>query len=412
MNIKAYLSIGLSAFLLSCGLTTTPEEVEVLREDRIRDNAFIFGSDVGIKRVLAKQAKLGDFSVAGVNYATQTTRMDSATYVSNLDLIEHRLVDSLFIDSIPYPLNYSCKINLLALYWKFGTIVVGSDTVLSQQSLEENCVYVGDDSVESKGLQKVAVTASGWPSSSVTIKNGDYKMIGESWNNFGGYGYASTGGMTSFHKYREKYWPFGSYWYEVDADRISIRSYYFECSKISDVVKDPNLGSFVTALINSCAQFGPQGSSSDLEWKSAYTEEKSFAFNFSISGSFNESTWDPRVNSNFFDALAASTNKSWISKIDDDNAMTIKRVTKNIPSQYQASTVQLAGLATWFHDNIADRINYIQMPVRFGYVQHQIPNAVVSMHSVDHGTMKFRAMTSSGLGSNDIMTEYNSWSHK
>jgi hypothetical protein len=410
------LTFFLSVMLFSgCSSLVNDSQVETETNETFKENVYILGTEIdnvtSLRKISLAETNLN--KETEINNQNRVTFMSRNEYYGAVAAIEDSLQSSSFRKKVPVPLDYSCKINLSAMFWLYGTLVVENDTIVSTKIMKEQCVSLMSDSTVS--LSRIASSALKWPSSNVTISvNNKYKMVGESWNQFGGVGYASSGGKTTFHKYREKYWFLGKRWYELDADRISIRVYYFDCLKFSasstgnGVVDD-----FTHSVSNSCTQWGPQASSSDVERNSGYTEEKVFAVDVGVSGTVNNS-WSPVANSktNLFDYIAGITGMKWINKIDDDYSSKINKIIPSLPPVFRDGAAELSGMAHWFKSNISGQAARVSVPVKLGYVKNKVPSAVISLHSVNHGSMRFRAMSSSGLNETPVLTDRTSWEYK
>jgi hypothetical protein len=118
---------------------------------------------------------------------------------------------------------------------ELGTAVVGETQLFSAEMLAKQArermaaLHLQDDAAAAGdvvGETSQALTGVSWTASD---KQGDYKMIGYSYNDTTLVS-GTVGARTEFQKYREKYWWLGKRWYSLEANHMSLRVIVFSNS--------------------------------------------------------------------------------------------------------------------------------------------------------------------------------------
>lgn len=237
--------------------------------------------------------------------------------------------------SIERPLDYVCRLSLLAMGQNYEYIMTQSgDTLLSDKIIYEGCEYIGlecDDCDESseedpylkhKTLKKIAKEESF--ENEVSVEVYPYRMVASSFITNISSLYSSAGAETYFKK-RQQVWrgPFvGTVWRwaAFDPDRNGVRAYCFERCTV-------DAGALSCTKPTSSSDLDTSGDTEDI------TERCALRFGISVSGS-----------------------------IDDDG-----------PSDVSVSPV---------NDNVKE-----------------FNGGVVGLHYVKHKDIEFKAMTSKGFSS-------------
>ncbi|MGL1903751.1 MAG: hypothetical protein OCC49_16560 [Fibrobacterales bacterium] len=154
--------------------------------------------------------------------------------------------DSKFKKSIMRPLDYVCRISLLALNEQYESIQLRSgEKLLSDKLMFESCEYIGfvcegecDESSEEdpylKQSTNVALKTAETYASNITVEIYPYRMIASSFRGGISWIYSSAGSETYFKK-RQRVWRGWNgmvwRWADFDPDRNGVRANCFsECS--------------------------------------------------------------------------------------------------------------------------------------------------------------------------------------
>lgn len=296
-------------------------------------------------------------------------------------------------------MDYACDELLLALWNEYGTMVVDGNVVLDEAILKSTCKRISENSEKEILLAGRSAAGSNPPSEAIDRKY-PYKMIGNSWKNFNIGVYKSTGGETQFKKERTRYWVTG--WYDTDATRIGVRIYLFDC-------KDGNQGR--ACVLNR--------STSDWYANDDYVSKRDFAVGASVSGSLDGlyphiswTTAGEYLNRAAPFILDPGTVQSQINKANSLATTAVNYLPGKsgkvgdwlVDLVYGLSEFGsgLNGYYTAFYSILG--LN-AALP-NIGAVNLTVADGVISMHSVDHAGMKFRAISSAGLGSLNSYNQY------
>jgi hypothetical protein len=359
--MKKFLYMYTALVFVGCdgGSTAAVQSPSDPDASKYHENSFSFDSTVG-----------GTVAARTLSSKTTFTRkqLDSTVKVLATKLQQDRA----WANSLSKPVDYVCDELLLALFNQYGNVWIGDSLVLSQDLLKKMCKYTGENAV--KAAPRSAISAAGgWSlSSQADDRQYPYKMIGTSWANFDALVYKSTGGETDFQKYRRKYLT--SAWWGLDADHIGVRIYLFN--------KVP--------VLNNPAIFILQRSTSDFYSGSSSVSKREFAVGITIGGTFGGSLSSVDVT----------------KRLDLPNPTLVNAQFSNVVNKSGSGWVSQA--ANFVADNIADIYPAIfAIAQSLGYpnlsampADATVCAGVVSLHSVDHGSMKFRSVSGAGLSGN------------
>ncbi len=292
--------------------------------------------------------------------------------------IYNKLQNDSYTKDIPHLLDYACNELLLAIYHELGNVSVRDSIVMSKTVLMDNCTPVEN----SGGLAKSAATVN--PPTEVSNRQYPYKMIGKSWRNWDIGVYRSTGGETFFHKKRSIWGT--TKWWGLDAERIGVRSYFFSCPS----------SSYGTVLGNTCFH---TYSNSDWDKYDDAVQTQHWAAGGVISFSLNG--WLPT-------GLKYLPELPYYSLYKTDSYYTNGgREIVHLDSRYIDWTNKFLDetvnifFADLYAEDFIDWVNrgsIPRIPAIEGYTDsYWLADAVLSMHSVRHGSRQFTAISSSGL---------------
>lgn len=341
-------------------------------EGRYHEQAFQLGDDAD-PVVLAGRARSTDLEQA--EFGKEVERL--ATAITKKD----------FRSALKQPLDYRCDLIQLALLLEHGTLRVEGKEVVSIDSLRRTCRRVSDEAATlgAPGPQtqaQVAPPAGSWPAAEVDDRQYPYKMIGRSWHNFDVGVYKSTGAETQFQKYRKRGWWDVRAWWGLDADRVGIRTYYFDCPSVPAG----------HALATVCFGHSTRPSSSDWQANDDYVGERDMAIgagvNFNLQGwlpSGLQAKWDGH-----FETTVVPGFDPWQRVVTYTTAPDVPEFLAGIGRVYGMNRQEVAD---WL-----SRSWITSVPAINSGPAVSISNAALGMHSVNHGSMRFRAISSSGLG--------------
>lgn len=196
-------------------------------EGRYHEKSFSWSETTG---PLAKGSALLELARKETIFAT------ADDMIAAVQVLNDKLKDKDFTDSLWKPVDYACDELDLAVWNVYGTVVVGDSVVFDEELLKVRCRpseefmgrQDGHNEADSGLLMKTAFNWKWWKEAETEHRVYPYKLIGRSWNNFNIGVYKSTGGETQFKKHREKLWV--TKWWDTDASRIGIRIYLIDCS--------------------------------------------------------------------------------------------------------------------------------------------------------------------------------------
>jgi hypothetical protein len=314
-------------------------------EGRYHEKSFSWGESSG---GLPKASALAGIAGKQTTFATQDE------LVAAVKALDEKLKDHDFTDSLWKPVDYACDELDLAVWNEYGTVLLDDSVVFDATILKERCRSIDENRV----LRK---SASDNPPGEAIDRQYPYKMIGRSWDNFNLGVYKSTGAETQFKKRRSIWGVTG--WYDLDATRIGVRIYLFDCGK-SDV------GSRVCLL---------RRSTSDWYKNDDYVSKREPAFGINVGGTLTG--WMPNIG--WKPVWTPDQFNSRLSQIDE---------------QFHNAGLTYIDLTSWLGDFYEiTRAWTIPIP-DFGLMNLRVADGVMALHSVDHAGLKFRATSSSGLG--------------
>jgi hypothetical protein len=292
-----------------------------------------------------------------------------------------------FRNRLSLPLDYGCDLVQLALFQEHGTLRVAGIDVVGVDALRRSCRPLQSDepTVEKPARRTEAQDpppVGSWPASEVDDRQYPYKMIGRSWHNFDIGVYKSTGAETQFQKRRKRGWWDVTAWWGLDADRIGIRTYYFDCPSLPEG----------HPMQRVC--FGAPGRPSSSDWQAHddYVGERDMAVGGGIS--FNLQGWLPAGLKGVWNGTFDVTVVPGYDPYERVATYTqIPDVPKILLGVGQLYGMNRQDVANWFANSW---IPYV--PALNQGPSVSISNAAMGMHSVNHGSMRFRAISSSGLG--------------
>lgn len=369
MRRSGGLLIGALWLLTGCAVESSDD----IDEGRYHEQSFLLAKDDD-PVVVAGRARKTELSVE--RFGQEVERVAKA------------LTSKEFRAGLMQPLDFNCDLVQLALFSEHGTLSIAGQEVVGVDTLRKTCRAAASAegaTADAPGPRSQAQTppSSGeWPGSEVDDRQYPYKMIGRSWHNFDIGVYKSTGAETQFQKRRKRGWWDVTAWWGLDADRIGVRTYYFDCPSVPDD----------HALRRVC--FGAPGrpSSSDWQKNDDYVGERDMAISAGIS--FNLNGWLPSGLKGVWDGRFDVT---VVPGYDPYEGVATYTTAPDVP-EVLAGVGRARGMT---RQQVADWLSsswITKVPALDQGPSVSISNAALGMHSVDHGSMKFRAISSSGLG--------------
>jgi hypothetical protein len=286
--------------------------------------------------------------------AAQETRFDSESAL--LDAVRKLEADLRLpgrSDSLWKPVNAACDELDLALWNAHGRVFLRDSLILDKDILEARCRTLEGPAALSK--------SSSNPATEAVDRRHPYKMIGNSWKNFNALVYASSGGETQFKKNREKFGV--TAWYDTDAARIGVRSYLFDCT--------------VQVGRRICWQ---RASKSEAQANDDYVSVREFAAGLEIGVPLKD----------HMPELTRAPIPSW-------TPAQLRARVDALPENFSAGA-NFIDLRPFLGDyQVFTQSQGIKVPL-VGTVRLRVADAVLSLHSVDHAGLRFRAVSSVGLG--------------
>jgi hypothetical protein len=351
-----------ASWMTGCNLYD-PDQKSVVDTDKFHEKSFSWDTASHVTTIAARAANAPayNFTIA---------QLDSIVSATN-----KKLSNSSYTKSLWKPVDYSCDELEIALWNEFNTITVDGRILLNDSTVKSHCSYTGDEKITIASRSSAAGVN---PPSEAIDRKYPYKMIGRSWNTFDVGVYKSTGAETQFEKRRTS-WGVTA-WYDTDASRIGVRIYLFDCT---------GAGTKRACIL--------RRSTSDWYANDDYVSKREFAVGGSVSGTLNgiypEIGWVPVANKispmirdpaeiqSAIDRAAAATS----------DRILIRGIANELSEAYSHFYTSL-GLNTLTPD--------------LGFVALNVSDGVMALHSADHAGMKFRAISSSGLGAT---ASYNSY---
>lgn len=328
-------------------------------------------------------------------FIKRTAFASEAEYRQELDRIRSELDGKTFTGSLPRPDNAICDEVALAIAERLGEVSVAGTVLFDARQLRAACAPTGE--------QIVQIAAGAPPDRTVWATQRPWRMVGHSWfnNNYGVY--RSTGGETMFEKRREKF--FKTAWWGLDADRVGVRIYLFNCPSVP--VGHP--------FASTCFSDGGR-SYSDWDSGDDYVSVRDWAMG--IKASFNFNGFLPTGLKTvpqlpYIRIVPSNANQDWYGYYTSGG-----RPITNVPAD--ALRPELFGWQINFEGigtNFIDFVNNSEIPwipvIQGNANAVGIAEGVLTMHSVKHGSMEFRAISSAGLRSNLVHSwtsfDYVSW---
>ena len=324
--------------------------------------------------------------VVSAQGARPATTLSTKQFEQELKRVSTSLKDKTFRSTVPRPSDFDCDAVALALFAKYGTLRVAGREVISPARLRQACrPRAAATTVANPAATTMAATAAAaWPATEVNDRQYPYKMIGRSWHNFDVGVYKSTGAETEFQKHRQRVWWEDTRWWGLDADRIGIRTYYFDC---------PHVPAY-HALATTCFSAPGRPSSSDWQKNDDYIGERDLAVSAQVS--FNLDGWlptglKPRWNAyQMFEVSVEPGYDPWQKVATYTTVWQLNDVVARVAAPMGLGRQELA-------DFLSQAAITSVPDIRPGPTV-TIANAAMGMHSVNHGALKFRAVSSSGFG--------------
>lgn len=390
MKKKHLFLLGiLTSSLVACNdVDQAVNTVEETDPDTYHENVFSWDNP-----------KSNSLGFAARSAGSKITEVSNAEADSISRITEKKLESRTYSKSLWKPVDYACDELALALWNEYGTIVVDGKTVLDESILKSSCKNISEEQPE-VDLVAGRVAAGSNPPSEAVDRKYPYKMIGNSWKNFNIGVYKSTGGETQFKKERKRFWVTG--WYDTDATRIGVRIYLFDCQ---------SSGQGRACVLNR--------STSDWYANDDYVSKRDFAVGASVSGTLNGlyphiswTTVGDYLNRVAPFPLDPATVQNQINKANSVTTQAVNYLPGKggrlgdwvIDLVYGLGSVG-SGLNSYY-SSFYSALGLNTAVPNIGTVNLRVADGVMSMHSVDHAGMKFRAISSAGLGDWNSFNQY------
>lgn len=315
-----------------------------------------------------------DSSNVAARIASKKSTLTREQLNAAVQKLSEKLKDRAYAKALARPLDYICDELLLATYNEYGSVYVGDSLLLDLDILKARCKYIGEKA--DVAARSAAVVMDWNLSSSAEDRQYPYKMIGSSWADWDVGVYKSTGGETYFKKYRRKY--FTSAWYDLDADHIGVRIYLF------DRIAIEGYKTYMVLERSTSDFYNGDYSVSKRDWAAGLTIGASY--NTNTSSQFTGLSYNhidvptPRYVNDQLSAAANKTSGHWGETAVDFTSTFLSNVYEGLWNFYMN------------HGGTGAYVSIGAMPA-----SATVAKGVISLHSVDHGNMKFRATSGSGL---------------